>query len=366
MKIESIPLVLDSYFFLVLLLHTLVSIVIALIVAVYIKKRFVTRGYEKEDLHRLQLLTNKTYLHRLLFHASLHRNNVKSSFYYFFIFNFSMPLLGYLASIWFAWQLVHVKYERKTVKSNILNLDEFGISFLEIHRIFGEASFNDLIHNKFTPTQKKLHALSILSNNLSAANLHIIKQTLTSKDDEVRLFGYAIINKAEQALAKKINKQLDIFKSAKNKEEIASAAYELAFLYWEMLYSELSDEVLSEEFLKQVEYYLKIAIPIYTKRLEAESDETNIHQLLFQLSKLHQLYGRYYLRLKEYENAIMKLTVAQQLNEEKATMVLPYIAEAYFYLEKYDIVSSILNQLSLLEINATVHPIIDQWKKVSA
>ena len=132
-----------------------------------------------------------------------------------------------------------------------------------------------------------------------------------------------------------------------------------------MLYSELSDEVLSEEFMRKTKHYLEIAIPLYTQHLkEAEKfDEQNV---LFKLSKLHQLYGRYYLRLKEYELAIAEFTIAQQLNKENATFVLPYTAEAYFYLGKYEIVHSILNQLSLLEINATIHPIIEQWKKGAA
>ena len=71
------------------------------------------------------------------------------------------------------------------------------------------------------------------------------------------------------------------------------------------------------------------------------------------------------MRLKQYENAITELTIAQQLNQENATFVLPYTAEAYFYLRKYNMVKSILNQLSLLEINATIHPLIEQWKKAS-
>ena len=365
MKIESIPVILDRNFFILLLIHLLISIIVAYFVAHYIKKRFPTKGFEHEDLHRLHLMTNRSRLHRLLFHASLHRNNVKSSFNYFFIFNFSMPLLGYIASLWFAWQLVHVKYEKKMVKSNILNLDEFGVSFLEVQRIFGEGSFNNLIKNKFAPTQKKIYALSILASNLTPVNLHIIKQTLSSPEDEVRMFGYAIINKAEQRLAKNINIQLERLQEAKTDVETASAAYELSFLYWEMLYSELSDDVLSEEFMRKTKQYIEIAIPLFTKYLK-ETEGHDEQNVLFKLSKLHQLYGRYYLRLKKYELAIAEFTIAQQLNKENATFVLPYTAEAYFYLGKYDIVHSILNQLSLLEINPTIHPIIEQWKKETA
>ena len=367
MKTDVVLYSIDSYFWLLLLVHLVVSLVIAFIVSRYIKQRFVTQGYEHEDLQRLHMMTNKTRFHRLLFHASLHRNNLKSSLNYFFVFNFSMPVLGYIASLWFAWQLVHTKYEKKAVNTNLLNLDEFGVSFLEVRRVFGEGSFNDLILNKYTPVQKKIHALNVLSNNLTPANLKIIKQTLSSSDDEVRMFGYAIINKAEQKLAKNINLELEIFKEANEKnnlDQVATSAYELAFLYWEILYTELSNEALQDEFMDQVEQYLNIAIQLFTKQL-AQQENQQEQQLLFKLSRAHQLYGRFYMRQEKYENAITELTIAQELNQENATFVLPYTAEVYYNLGKYDVVRSILSQLSLLEINATLHPLIEQWKKAS-
>jgi len=109
MKTNLVLHAVDNYFIIFAILHTLLSILIAFIVGIYVKKRFVTTDHEHEDLQRLQLMSNKTRFHRLLFHASLHRNNLKSSFNFFFIFNFSMPLVGFIASFWFAWQLVHTK-----------------------------------------------------------------------------------------------------------------------------------------------------------------------------------------------------------------------------------------------------------------
>jgi len=362
MKTNHILYTIDSYFTVLLVLHIVLSLVIAFVVSNYIKKRFVTNGFELKDYHRMQAMHNKTRFHRFLFYISLHRNNVKASLYYFFVFNLSMPILGYFASFWYAWQFIHTKYEKKIVNNNILNLDEFGISFLEVHRVFGEGSFNDLIANKYTPTEKKIHALNVLSNNLTPANLQIIKQTLSSTDDEVRMFGYAIINKAEQKIAKNINLQLEKFKEAtklSDEEGMSSAAYELAFLYWEMLYSELSNETLNDEFMQEVERYLIITIDYLKKELQ-EKEKKNT---LFKLSRAYQLYGRYYMRLNLYDEAITKLTIAQELNQENATFVLPYTAEAYFNIGKFTVVKSILNELSLLEINATIHPLIEQWKK---
>ena len=365
MKTDVILNTIDGYYLTLLLLHIFLSIFIAFIVSNYIKQRFVTTGHEHEDFKRLQLMTNKTHFHRLLFFASLHRNNTKSSFNYFFIFNFSMPVLGYMASLWYAWQLVHVTYQKKVIDTNLLNLGEFDISFLEVKRTFGEGAFNNFILNEHTPAQKKVYALNILSNDLTPVNLRIIKQSLSSTEDEVRMFGYAIINKAEQKVAKSINTEIELFKEAdekNNKEQVAASSSELAFLYWEMLYSELSNEILNDGFMEQVKHYITIAIELFTTQLEEET--SNRQNLFFKLSRLHQLYGRYYLRLQEYDNAISEFTIAQELSKENATFVLPYTAEAYFYLGKYHIVKSLLNQVNLLEINSTVHPLINQWKKV--
>jgi len=367
MKTNLVFQFIDNYFIFAVMIHIFLSVVIALIVAIYIKKRFVTTGYEHEDLKRLQLVENKTHFHRFLFHASLHRNNLKSSFSFFFIFNFSMPLVGCITAFWFAWQLVHTKYPTQVVSSDMLNLDEFGTSFLEVRRVFGEGSFNNIILSKHTSAQKKIHALNILSTNLTPANLRIIKQTLSSSEDEVRMFGYAIINKAEQKLAKSINIELELFKEAKERtdeQQMADSANELAFLYWEMLYSELSNETLNDEFMRQVRYYVELAIELFSNQFKDQGD-ANEDNLLFKLSRIHQLYGRYYMRLQEYENAITQLTLSQELHKENATFVLPYTAEAYFYAGRYDITKSILNQLSLLEINATIHPLIEQWKRSS-
>ena len=367
MKTNVILNTIDTYYLILLSLHIFLSLFIAFIVSRYIKQRFVTTGHEHEDFERLKLMTNKTYFHRLLFFVSLHRNNVKSAFNYFFIFNFTIPILGYIASLWYAWQLVHVTYQKKVIDTNLLNLSEFNISFLEVKRTFGEGAFNDFILNKHTPANKKIYALNILSNNLIPANLRIIKQALSSPEDEVRMFGYAIINKTEQKLAKSINTELELFKEANEKNDtqlMATSAYELAFLYWEMLYSGLSNETLNDEFMRQVKHYISTAIQLYTTEVK-EQEDSQQKNLFFKLSRLHKLYGRYYLRLEAYDNAISEFTIAQELSQENAIFVLPYTAEAYFYLGKYNIVKSLLNQVDLLEINATVYPLIDQWKKIS-
>ncbi|QOP40341.1 hypothetical protein [Sulfurimonas marina] len=342
----------------------------AFILAKYVQKRFISSSYKvnKQDLHRLQAIVDESNFYKRLFRFSLHKNNFRSSLLYFFIFIFSMPLLGYVTSIILARLMVQMEYAEKISNTNILNLDEFGISFLEVERVFGEGSLNDLIHSKYAPKSKKLRALNVLSTNISPANLRIIKQTLSSTDDEIRMFGYAIIDKAEKRLAKNINKELEKLKAADsshNLQDAAEAAKELAFLYWELLYTELSHESLNEEFLDQVEIYALISRRHYLILLDESVEENSQEQLeiINTLSKLHLLLGRVYMKNGAYEQALTEFTVAQELLENDASFVLPYMAEIYFLMGKYNIVASILSKLESLSINSTIHPILEQWKR---
>ncbi len=263
---------------------------------------------------------------------------------------------------------------------------------------------------------KKLKALSSLSNNATPSNLRIIRDTLSSADDEVRMFGYAIINKAEKSLNVKINYQLDKFNEAKTflslmdeeddagryvedyDKQMANASKALAHLYWEMVYTELSHESLKEDFLKEVVKYVKIAKKYYQDSIgkldedlikyESKIDELahlkglqankkrpldryinkleNAKGELYAnkdiITKLYVLMGRVYMSRKEYDNANTEFTIAQELHTTYSSFILPYLAEIHFLTGNYRVVNSIMNEAKDLGVNATLYPIVEQWK----
>jgi len=229
-----------------LLVHVILSVIFAVLISFYIAKRYVSKTeFAKEmDKKRYEEIENRSLFFKFLFAASLHKYNPISTKVYFFLFNFSLPVFGYIASLWIGYYLVHIKYKQKFINTNILNLDEFGTSFLKVERIFGEGSMTNMILNDDIPKSKKLKALSSLSSNISPLSLRIIKQTLSSKNDEIRMYGYAMINKIEKKLNDDINKYLEIYNSSEDDEKHYEAAKELAFSYWEMVYTELSHESL--------------------------------------------------------------------------------------------------------------------------
>ena len=383
------------HIFVVLALHLVVSIVLSFVVSKIILKRFVkhSKKVDAEDKKRLAENALRPRINRLFFQISLHKNNQIAIFVFMLLFNISIPFLGYFFTLWVTWFLVNVKYKKKTVTTNMLNLDEFEMSFLKVERTFGEGSMNDLMLSTYASKSKKLKALSSLAANLSPANLKIIRQTLASTDDEVRMFGYAIINKAETALNQKINLHLDIIYAQAKKGEnqdaalVANSQKELAFLYWEMIYTELSHESLKGNFLNSVilyineakEYYLPL-IDTLSVELEAmqkeyvqEQDGTDklamkeheLQTLYKTCSNLYMLMGRVYMQRKNYREAKKEFTIAQELVAGEDTFLIPYLAEVYYDTGRYNIVQSVLKSAKGLELNATLYPIVDQWKVAS-
>lgn len=364
-----------QHLWLLYILHIIISLLLAILLAKYIAKRYVREGekIDARDKARLEEIANKSITFKLFFQAALHKNNRMTSIFFIFLFNIAIPIFGYILSAWISWYLNHIVYKKKVINTNILNLDEFNMSFLKVERIFGEGSMSTLLVNKYAPKSKKLKALSSLANSTSPANLRIIKQTLFSTDDEIRMFGYAIINKTEKAINEKLNKYITLFNEANEKEEPdmlqrAEAANELAFLYWEMIYTELSHESLRDNFLQEVLKYLKIAKEFYIEAIQNDVYIEGENSKCLGGNnpvcvKLYVLSGRVYMYEKKYEKAIIEFTIAQELNDEQhASYILPYLAEIYYLIGNYRVVKSMMNQASSLGINATLYPIIEQWR----
>lgn len=364
----------EENIYVIYIIHILISMLLALFISFYILRRYIKKSktIDARDKERLEEVALNGIVFRMLFKVSLHKNNQITIFFFMFFFNITVPFVGYFFTVWIAWYLMNVKYEIKTESTNILNLDEFKMSFLKIERVFGEGSMSDLMLSEYASKSKKLKALSSLASNITPANLQVVKQTLSSVDDEIRMFGYAVINKAETVLNQKINKQLERIRKESIKYEekdeaiIAHASKELAFLYWEMVYTELSHESLKNNFLNSVITYIELAKDYYLPKLEeievSFTRESHTDEIYKALSSLYMLMGRVYMKKNMYEQAKAEFTTAQEILPEKSTYILPYLAEVYYETGKYEIVQSVLSQAKGIDLNPILNPIMEQWK----
>jgi hypothetical protein len=370
-----------------ILIYLVITFIFSYIVAFYLKKRFPGENEERKLLDEKKLAHfQDTKVQKYFAEAALYKHNRATATLFIFLFNIAIPIVGYLFTLWLSWYLVHKKYEKTVVLTSILDLNELKDIFLKTERIFGESSMINLLNNEYVPKSKKLRALATLASSPSPASLTIIKQTLSSRDDEIRLYGYSILNNMEKKINSKINKNLQLIQreTYKDRQEspelIAEASFELAFSYWELVYMELSHESLKNNFLSSAVQYIETSKEFYhtkTELLAKKLNETKaatydtktirkkelaLEQYYEKLSALYTLLGRILLYRGEYEQAQAELTVAKELLPENSTAVIPYLAEIYYNIGKYDITHSILNRYSSLRFNATLYPVIQEWK----
>jgi len=378
----------QQYFLFLFFIHILFSLVLSFVISKYALKRFKKSGTDILEKEKQQLfnIRKRKWFSQLLFKISLHKNNQIAIFLFTLALNIALPFVGYFATIWLFWYMLNITYDKKVLNTNVLNLDEFKSSFLKVERNFGEGSMINLIRNAYIPKSKKIRALSMLATNTSPLALSIVKQTLTSDDDEIRMFGYAILNKMEKALNEKINLNLDIIRlesiqgENKDHKKIALAAKELAFLYWEMIYTEISHESLKKNFLNSSILYLIMAKDYYLTAIsdiikninklkeddpQLKIEKNNLEETYLTCSNLFTLMGKVYLKKQKYDKAKESFTMAEELLFEKSIAILPYLAEVYFITKKYSITKSILNHSKELKLNPKLYPITQQWEAVS-
>lgn len=338
-----------AHFWFILLIHFIISLFLSIIEAIYVTKRF--KLMDKKDKDKLKLLFDKNIFYKFLFNFSLHKNNQISSFLWFLVLNFSMFFLGYIASVWIAVFLVNVKYETLNIKTEVINLEEFKYSFININRIFGESSILRTILNESVPLTKRLQAFSAITAQISPFSISIIKQTLTSNNDEIRLYAYSILNNLETKISDTLSKALITFENSKKDEEKYNAAKEIAFLYWEQLYINLADQALEEVFIKNIKRYSTLAIEYFEK---VKNEEVLFSLLILQ--------GKLLLKEGDYKSALEVFRKAEKLNESSISLV-PYMAEVYYQFKDFDKVRELLNKNKEFMFNQKLYPIIYQWSE---
>ena len=264
---------------------------------------------------------------------------------FFWIFNLVLPGIGYLMTIWIVYYLSNVTYEKQLSNINYINMIEFENEFPKINRIFGEAAMGKLLSDDTASSSLKMKALVSLADNSSKTDVMLIKNSLSDKNDEVRLYSFAVIDNIERGINSKIHNRLQLFLETKDSGMKVKAAEELAYLYWDMVYFELTDSDLKKFIIDEVEKYAKIVL----------SEEP-------QNEKMNVLLGKTYLLAQEFDKAEVSFSIAIEKGNNK-DFVVPYLAEIFFAKRAFSTVKELLNNTKGLHTNALLHPIVKQWSR---
>jgi len=276
------------------------------------------------------------------------RKRYQDKFFSVFIlvlfFNITVPLIGYFFTFWMTYYLLQVRYEKTLKNTKVLNMQELDHEFPTVKRMFGEGSMKELMSNEDAPKHKRMKALSAIAEDMNQKNIALIKHSLADKDDEIRLFSFSLMDKMEQNINTKIHQASIRFEKEEEPDEKAKAAKQLAYLYWDMIYFDLSDDTLRSFLLNES---LKYA------RMVFDHDMTD--------SSMNVLLGKIFLAQKDYDEASTQFVMAIE-SGMRSEYIIPYLAELYFERGNYRSIRSMLNLVQGLGINSTLYPVIEQWK----
>jgi tetratricopeptide (TPR) repeat protein len=265
-------------------------------------------------------------------------------FLFFLFFNISLPAIGYLFTLLLSYYLLHVRHAPVLINTKMLNMEELDQDFPQVKRSFGEGSMVELMSNELASQGLRMKALSAMAENMTQKNIGMIKHSLSDRDDELRLYSFSLISSMEHGLNNKIHEASLRYKNAEDEKDRADAAKELALLYWEMVYFDLSDEVLKNYLMNEALKYAKIAIA-------ARTHDNSINVLL----------GKIYLAKEEFDNATTEFVIAIESGVD-FEYIIPYLAELYFQRGNYTSIRSMLSLVESLKMSVTMYPVVAQWR----
>jgi tetratricopeptide (TPR) repeat protein len=208
---------------------------------------------------------------------------------------------------------------------------------------------HQIMNNEHIPISLRLSALTMLAEHPDKRNLALIKRLLASRNDEIRLFSFSVVDGVEHEINEKIHKALQLFENREEGDpQKIEAAEQLAYLYWELVYLELADEVLTDFLLQEVERYARYAV-------EREREAPRLYILLGRVA-----FERRDLEIAKnyFEQALER---GRKVGMESIDYILPYLAEIANSLRNFTEVRRLLEEVKNDEFNANLHALKEVW-----
>jgi tetratricopeptide (TPR) repeat protein len=281
---------------------------------------------------------------QLRFLPELYQKEQKRVALFLTTLNFMVPILGMTA----AWVIVLYGFQKSQdirIQKDIEDIDKENITehFPVINRLFGEGALPSVIANEYIPSQKKIQALSMLTQMRTRASLSLIKQTLQDRNDEVRLVGFSMLDKMEKKINEKIHQLKNIVKVQPDPIKRAQSHKELAFTYWELYYQGLVDPQLEQFVIENILEHIEEAKKVI------EDDP-----------KLYKLLGRILLEQQRYQEARDAFVKALDLGLPKGE-IASFMAQIAFEERNFDRIAYWMRKVPQESINYQLHTLRSVW-----
>lgn len=261
----------------------------------------------------------------------------------FFSFNFFVPALGAIGTLLILLYFVRYYTDEERPEFGQVPLPPFLPESAAVGGGMGEGGAWSRLRLHNLPRGERLKAL-LSVGTLGGGNAGRLLQHATGdRDDEIRLLAFNLCERQEQKIQQAITTAMDELQAAETPEAKRSICRNLAFSYWEMVYSALAQHDLRDFFVDQAARYA------------AQAQEYGCVD-----PSLYTLLARIYLFRRDYLHAYESIEAALAAGGDRLKVV-PYQAELAFYRRDFAAVRRLLQEDPAIRFKPGIGPVAQFW-----
>lgn len=261
----------------------------------------------------------------------------------FFCFNFFVPIFGIIGTVLVLFYFRKFQNQRERPEFFNVPLPPFMAESSAVAQGMGEGGAWTRLRTAGLPREQRLKALLAVGSSGGQNASRILQLATGDTDDEIRLLAFNLCERQEQKIQQTIAVSLSELKQLTNSVEKAAVCRNLAFSYWEMVYSALAQAELREFFVGQADRYAGMA-------LEAGGQDP---VLLLLLVRIH-------LHRRDFDLAERSVQQALEAGADPLK-VIPYQAELAFHHRDFSAVKRLLGLDAGLRFKPGIGPVAGFW-----
>ncbi len=215
-------------------------------------------------------------------------------------------------------------------------------TFPSLNRQYGEGSIVSRLADPNASSKLKQSSLLYLINKNPTVSYNLVRDNIGYRSNEVRLLAFSLLSKKENEINEKIFSLKNILSDGKERNS-EKLYFDLAYLYWNLVYMNISDKEFEKYNLEMSTKYI----------LKAMNKKYRHYESAF-------LLGRISAKLKNYKEAerYFKDALASDTLRDK---VIPYLAEVYYITKDYKKAKELFDKISSPVINNKLKNIVELW-----
>ncbi len=255
----------------------------------------------------------------------------------------AIPGLGLVIALLIAAGITRLTSHASVPEPQTLGLPAFGAEMRGRQRHMGAGGAWAILRAKNSGVARGVRALLSLDPRLSRQTSPLMRSALRHPEEDLRLLAYGLLDRREGNLSEAISEALTRRQSPGPKDDEGILEKHLAFLYWELLYQDLSRDHLRQHAIRRAQTHALAA-------LKRRPNDPTLHVLMGRLAMLE---GHYLAARTHCERAL-------DLNAAPG-QILPYLAETRFRLGDFVALRLLARDYPSLCDMPTIGPVIRFW-----